>query len=298
MRHAWIVPILVWVSASLAAQNRIIPLYDGEVPCGTGRPLTTETKADIGLLLTDVPAPEMHHYAPIPQADRHTAILVIPGGGYYVEAWVLEGTDIAKFLTTHGYHAFVLRHRLPGRIEGDCKRRVALDDAQRAMLHLRQLGDSLALERIGILGFSAGGHLAGSASVHHLGEGGHNSRPDFSVLVYPVTLMGQEGVSHRGSALALLGEDPDPADLQFYNLPEQVDTTTPPTMLVHAANDEGVPVANSLRYFEALQSAGVPAALHIYPEGGHGFGSGRHVPGPVSGWLDELLVWLETRPRP
>lgn len=285
-------------AAPLLGQMDTIPLYDGPAPCATGRPLTTEVKPDIGLLLTDVPAPELHHYAPIPRADRKTAVVIIPGGGYYVEAWELEGTDIANYLTHRGFHAFVLRHRLPGRIsDRSCKERVALEDARRAMLTVRKLADDSGIERIGIMGFSAGGHLAGSASVHHQRQEGRSSRPDFSVLVYPVTLMG-EAESHNGSAVALLGDNPDPELLDYYNLPERVDSTTPPAILIHAIDDEGVPVENSLRYFEALRRVNVPASLIVYPEGGHGFGAARYRQGPVSGWLDEVVRWIETRPAP
>ncbi len=281
----------------LLAQEVVIPLYTGKIPCATGSAAASELSESIGVVLTDVPVPELYHYAPVARAGRNAAVVIIPGGGYQVEAWDLEGTDIARFLSARGYHAFVLRHRLPGKVEGPCKDHVALDDAQQAMLTVRRMADSLgyAADRIGIMGFSAGGHLAGSASVHWREDGGVSSRPDFSVLVYPVLLMNDAAGGHAGSQQALLGTTPDPERLSYYNIPEQVTADTPPALLIHASDDPGVPVANSIRYYEALVKNGVPGDLRIYATGQHGFGSARERDAPVSGWLDEVVRWLEAR---
>ncbi len=289
--------LLSLLSVELGAQEEIFPVYAGEVPCATHRPATSRDDAEIGLVLTDVAVPELYHFAPVPRASRSTAIMVIPGGGYYIEAWDLEGVDIARFLAAEGYDAFVLRHRLPGTLEGPCKDHVALEDAQQALLTVRGLADTLgfAADRVGIMGFSAGGHLAGSASVHWREAGGTSSRPDFSVLVYPVLIMNERAEGHAGSQQALLGSTPDPDRLSFYNLPAQVTADSPPALLIHASDDEGVPVRNSIRYYEALLQQGVAADLRVYATGGHGFGAARELEGPVRGWLDEVVRWLEAR---
>ncbi len=288
---------LCLVSLGLVGQQAVIPVYPGEVPCATNRPAASRMDAAIGLVLTDVAVPELYHYAPVPRASRNTAVMVIPGGGYYIEAWDLEGVDIARFLAAEGYDAFVLRHRLPGTIVGPCRDHVALDDAQQALLTIRGLSDSLnfAVDRVGILGFSAGGHLAGSASVHWREEGEVSSRPDFSVLVYPVLMMDASASGHAGSQRALLEEVPDPDRLLYYNIPERVTADTPPALLIHASDDEGVSALNSIRYYEALLRQGVPADLRIYATGGHGFGAAREYDAPVSGWLDEVVRWLRKR---
>ena len=294
--------LLTTVFTLTLSGQTIYPLYTGEVPCAVTGPATEEFKEDIGVLLTYVDVPEVYHYAPIPKMATGGAVLIVPGGGYYVEAWDLEGVDIANRLTAAGLHAFVLRHRLPGKIEGPCKTHVALDDAQRGMQVVRSLADSLGFdpERVAIMGFSAGGHLAGSASVHGLAGDPtaedpvlhHGSRPDRSILVYPVLIMDAEATGHAGSQGGLLGTEPDLELLDHYNLPARVDTLTPPALLVHASDDTGVPVRNSLRYYEALVRAGVAADLRVYAHGGHGFGSAVDLSSPTRNWLTEAIDWL------
>ncbi|WP_116127922.1 alpha/beta hydrolase [Lewinella sp. IMCC34183] len=285
------------LGASLAAQDRVYPVYTGPVPCLGDAPTTSRSDSLIGRVVTNVRTPELHYYAPITRAAVPTTVVVIPGGGYTIEAWDLEGTDIARFLAAEGYHAFVLSHRLPATLSGDCRSETALGDAQEAMLRVRQLADSLGFpeDRVGIMGFSAGGHLAGSASVHAVERDRQRSRPDFSVLVYPVTLMGTDRSGHRGSQGTLLGSTPSARQLEYSNLPAQVDSLTPPTILFHASDDTAVAPANALEYYAALIAHGVPADLRIYATGGHGFGSARERTGPVSGWLDELITWLNAR---
>jgi acetyl esterase/lipase len=279
-------------------QVTVLPLYaDLEVPCLGDRETTTEMDETIGLKVTNVAEPELHYYRPVPRAASDKAVMILPGGGYVVQAWDHEGVDIARYLSSEGYHAFVLRYRLPGQITGDCKDRVALQDAQRAMLLIRQYADSLGYDAhaVGVMGFSAGGHLAGSVSVHETIEGGLSSRPDFSVLVYPVLRMDEQRNGHAGSQRALLGDNPDPDRLAYYNLPEQVDAETPPTLLVHASDDAGVSPLNSTAYYEALIANGVAADLRIYAHGGHGFGSARELSYPTRAWLEEVTKWIASQ---
>ena len=284
----WLLPAFV------GAQDRIYPVYTGAVPCLTEGVASERMDSAIGRVITNVVEPTLDYYAPVPRASVGKAIVLIPGGGYAIEAWDHEGTDIARYLSAQGYHVFILAHRLPMHLTGACKSTAALSDAQEAILRVRQLADSLSFpdDRVGIMGFSAGGHLAGSASVHSRDRAGTSSRPDFSVLVYPVTLMNAERTGHAGSQYNLLGEDPHPDSLAYYNLPEQIDSLTPPTLLIHASDDRAVIPENTLAYYRALVQHGVEADLRMYATGGHGFGSARERPGPVSGWLEEVIEWL------
>ena len=292
------------MSTGLSAQ-RVYPLYAADPPCATAAPTATELKEDIGLIVTNAQSPELHHYAPVPREASGGAVLIAPGGGYWIQAWDLEGVDIARRLANAGLHAFVLRYRLPAHADPDCRSSVALSDAQRGLQYIRSMAASLGYspDHVAVMGFSAGGHLAGSASVHHLepdpasqdGVLGYPSRPDASVLVYPVITMDARHSGHQGSQEALLGDTPSADLLHHFNLPNQVDTTTPPALLVHASDDTGVPVTNSLRYYEALQRNGIAADLRVYATGGHGFGSAVSLDSPVRGWLDETLVWLRNR---
>ena len=292
----------LFLSCTVLAQQPVFPLYSGEVPClDAVAEAASHDDAEIGEVVTAVRVPDLAYFPPVPRSAAQEAVMVIPGGGYTIEAYDLEGTDIARYLSTRGVHAFVLRHRLPQGIEGPCKDHVAQDDAQQGLLTVRRLADSLGYraDRVGVMGFSAGGHLAGSVSVHAREEDGTTSRPDFSILVYPVLIMGAEDSGHAGSQAALLGQQPAAQRLAYYNLPAQVDSLTPPTILFHASDDAGVRPRNSLRYYEALLAHGVPADLRIYASGGHGFGSAREVDAPVSGWLEEAFIWLRNRyPEP
>ncbi|CAH1000139.1 hypothetical protein LEM8419_01286 [Neolewinella maritima] len=285
----------VALSLSLSGQAPTIPIYDTTAPCLEA--VTADSsyyEAGIGEVLAAVREPGMDYYAPVPRAGRQEALLIIPGGGYTVAAFDHEGTDMGRYFSARGVHAFVLRYRLPAGITTDCKSTVALQDAQAAILRIRQSADSLGYraDRVGVMGFSAGGHLAGSLSVHARQVDGLSTRPDFSLLVYPVVLMDTAFSGHRGSQHALLGTEPDPDRLAYFNLPDQIDSLTPPTILFHASDDVGVRPRNSLRYYERLIAHGVPADLRLYANGDHGFASARELDGPVSHWLEEAVAWI------
>lgn len=226
------------------------------------------------------------------------AVLVVPGGGYYVLAYEKEGLEIARRLAAAGLHAAVLMPRLPT-AEPEATpypRTVALDDGRAALAWLRAGADRLGVDtaRLSVMGFSAGGHLAMLLST--LGDVGE--RPAASVLVYPVVSMVAPW-SHGGSRDALLGPEADAALRARFSGERRVDAGTPPTYLVHAADDAGVPVRNSLAYATALDSAGVPFALRVLPEGGHGFGLWGA--GDGGAWLEGVVEWLtstQTTPSP
>jgi acetyl esterase/lipase len=210
-----------------------------------------------------------------------------------------EGLEVAEWARSKGMVGVVLRYRCGG---GKNQQPVPLEDAKRAIRTVRANAAELGVDpnRIGILGFSAGGHLASSAATM-FEEAAHtedpidqmSSRPDFAVLVYPVITFVDESM-HRGSRNNLLGEDASEELAEAWSTDRCVTEKTPPTFLVHAGDDEGVPVKNSLLFYEALVAKGVPAELHVYEIGGHGFGMFRDER-PADKWPEQLERWLQQR---
>ncbi|MGE4460283.1 MAG: alpha/beta hydrolase [Stenotrophomonas sp.] len=248
--------------------------------------------------ITHVSAPYLVMYRPA--RPNGNALLVTPGGGYQRVVLDKEGSALVPaFVEQGGITLFVLRYRLPG--EGRDDREAALADAQRALRLIRAHAGEWQLDprRIGVIGFSAGGHLAA-----RLGNGFDqpaypatdaidraSARPDFQLLVYPVIDMAGAD-AHPGSRERLLGARPEPALQRRYSMQDQVRADTPPTFLVHAGDDAAVPVGNSLAFYSGLLRAGVPAELHVFPHGGHGFGT-RGIAGlTTSAWPRLALDWI------
>ena len=248
-------------------------------------PNATKSAEDLG----EENVPVLYKYE-LPGAKQ--AVLVIPGGGYARVAIDHEGHEVAKAFNEQGYSAFVLYYRLP-KDETMIVRKIGpLQDAQRSIQFIREQYD---FDRVGVIGFSAGGHLAASLSNHYDDVKIENKNaidlaPDFSVLVYPVISMEDE-ITHQGSKKNLIGAQPEVADLLYYSLEKQVSDQTPPTFLIHAEDDKGVPIANSLRYKEALDKAGVANEIFIYPTGGHGFG--LHNKLDARKWAEVMFTWLD-----
>jgi acetyl esterase/lipase len=226
-----------------------------------------------------------------------TAVVVCPGGGYQNLASDHEGRQVALWMNSLGVSAFVLQYRVGPRYHHPAP----LLDAQRALRLVRSGAQRFGIDRgrVGIVGFSAGGHLASTAATHFdNGNAGaadpidrEGSRPDFVVLGYPVVSL-LDPVAHAGSRLRLLGEHPDPALVESLSNERQVTSRTPPTFLFHTADDPVVPVQNSLLFFEALRAAGVPAELHVFAHGRHGVGPARTDPA-LSRWPDLCAQWME-----
>ncbi|MFT5385080.1 MAG: acetyl esterase/lipase [Saprospiraceae bacterium] len=226
---------------------------------------------------------------------------MFPGGGYSILAYDWEGIDIAKWLNSKGIAAFVVKNRLPDDASSKVGHLSPFLDARRAMrlvrFHAKEF--NIDINKIGVMGFSAGGHLAATLTTHYdedipsiqdsiaLVDG----RPDFSILVYPVITM-QFPYTHEGSRVALLGGNPTAELVELYSNETQVIPNTPPTILIHASDDTAVPVQNSLLFYEALIRNGVAAEMHIYPSGGHGFSLavGDHY---LRTWTDRVVAWMD-----
>ncbi|MBV9268583.1 MAG: alpha/beta hydrolase [Acidobacteriaceae bacterium] len=228
-----------------------------------------------------------------------TGVLVFPGGGYVNLAVDHEGTQIAGWLNSYGITAFVLRYRLGPRYHHP----TAIGDAQRAIRWVRAHAHDYGMspQKIGVWGFSAGGHLASSVGTHFdSGKSGsadplerESSRPDFLILAYPVITF-KEPYLHRGSRDSLLGKNPESSVIDLLSNETQVTKNTPPTFLFHTSDDNVVPVQNSTMFYEALRAAGVDAEMHIFEHGPHGVGLARDKP-ELSGWPDLLAAWLKAR---
>ncbi|HLH16284.1 MAG TPA: alpha/beta hydrolase [Bryobacteraceae bacterium] len=225
--------------------------------------------------------------------------MVCPGGGYSHLAMDHEGDQVARWLNSLGVAAFVLKYRLGPKYHHP----VELGDAQRAIRTVRARAEAYRVmpDRVGIMGFSAGGHLASTAATHF--DGGNamaadpidraSSRPDFAVLCYPVISFTTPYV-HRGSLRALLGDTPDPKLVENLSNELQVTAQTPPTFLFHTSDDPVVPVENSILFYQALRKAGVPAELHVYEHGPHGVGLAA-TDATLGTWPARLADWLRVR---
>jgi len=225
-------------------------------------------------------------------------VIVCPGGGYGGHAIDYEGYEVAQWLNKHGVAGFVLRYRV-----APYRHPAPLSDAQQAVRIVRSRAAEWGVDpaKIGMLGFSAGGHLTSTAGTHYV-EGDPNAadpllkvgtRPDFLILIYPVITF-KEPYGHQGSCKNLLGENPDPALVQSLCNDEQVNDRTPPTFLVASWADTGVPPENSIQFFLALHKAGVPAEMHVYEKGPHGFGMGRGDK-VLETWTVHCIDWMKGR---
>ncbi|MDP1796520.1 MAG: alpha/beta hydrolase [Planctomycetaceae bacterium] len=235
-------------------------------------------------------------YPAAKENNSGTAIVVCPGGGYGVHAVDHEGTQIARWLNSIGVSAYVLKYRLGTRY----KHPAPMQDVQRAIQHVRANAETLGVspKRIGVMGFSAGGHLASTCATHFVDAKADaadpvervSSRPDFAVLCYAVITM-TEPFGHGGSKRNLLGDNPDPELAKFVSSELQVTPQTPPTFLFHTTEDTSVPVENALAFFAACRKHKVPVEMHIYQFGPHGVGLAPADPA-LSTWKDRLHDWL------
>lgn len=228
--------------------------------------------------------------------EKNPAVVICPGGGYSHLAINKEGYKVAKWFNSIGVSAFVLKYRLPSDEIMKDKTVGPLQDAQEAIRTLRRNAAKWNLDpnKIGIMGFSAGGHLASTASTHYLdkvydSKEDISARPDFSMLIYPVISM-EKGITHDGSKNSLLGKTASEDLIAKYSNEKQINENTPPSFLIHATDDGAVPVENSINYYLALKKNKVAAEMHLYQNGGHGFGLGTK--GTHTDWSTALEHWL------
>ena len=225
-----------------------------------------------------------------------TSVVICPGGGYHHLSINKEGYKIAQWLNSLGISAFILKYRMPSDLTMKDKTVGPLQDAQEAIRMVRRNAEKWKLDssKIGIMGFSAGGHLASTLSTKFLEKvydsvDNTSARPDFSILMYPVISM-QDGTTHKGSKINLLGENPSATLVENYSNDKQVTESTPKTFIVHATDDKAVPVENSINYYLALKQNKVPVEMHLYENGGHGFGLGTD--GTNKNWSKACENWL------
>lgn len=277
-------------------QPKTMPLYPGEIPNSTNAPDQEETHPQMGGLgfVQKVSRPTLTIYLPAKVKAGGSAIIIFPGGGYVGEAYRFEGTSIAEAFQDHGMAAFIVKYRLPSDVTMKDKSIGPLQDAEQAIKLVREHASEWQIDpgKVGVIGFSAGGHLASTLGTHfeknYLGNAAHvNLRPDFMILAYPVISMTDE-LTHMGSRDALLGKDPSPAQVQEFSNELHVTERTPPTLLLQAGDDSIVDVDNSVVFYEALHHHKVPAQMVLFRQGQHGFLLiSRHE------WLQQVYTWLE-----
>ena len=279
-----------------AAAQTTIPLYPGTIPGAKDRPdqETTTINSDSITIVAKISRPTITVYMPSKKMNTHTAIIIFPGGGYWINALEHEGHAVGRYLSSKGIVAFVVKYRIPDTTFMSNPEIAPLQDAQQAIGWVRSNVKKYKIKtnRVGVLGFSAGGHLAATASTHYMDNllGYKNVRPDFSVLIYPVISF-TDSVGHTGSRDALLGKNASPEKIIAYSNELRVTENTPPAFLAHA-KDDWVNYKNSVLYDEALKKFNIPQELLLFEKGGHGFGMINKASDVQ--WPDEMLKWLGT----
>jgi acetyl esterase/lipase len=271
--------------------QEVVELYPGTIPNSK----KTEKKEVFNSgMFRGVTKPTLEIYLPEKEKATGAAVIIIPGGGYGVVVYQGEGISNAKEFAKNGIAAFVLKYRLPDDSTMVDKKIGPLQDAQQAIKMVRENAGKWGIDvnEVGVIGFSAGGHLASTAATHfdkaYIENSNNTSlRPDFQILVYPVISM-QDSLTHGDSRRSLLGGKPTKETIDLFSNELQVTKTSPPAYLTHAADDKVVDVDNTIAYFEKLRHNNVDVEMHIYPKGGHGFIFRQ------KGWMAPLLLWMKT----
>lgn len=291
MKTLKITILFFFIFFTAAKTQEIINLYPDKIPNSKASEIKEVYNSG---MYRGVTIPTLEIY--LPEKDKATgaAVVICPGGGYSVVVFDGEGKHSAKEFAKNGVAAFVLKYRLPDDSTMEDQTIGPLQDAQQAIKIVRENAAKWEIDsnKIGIMGFSAGGHLASTASTHFMKayiENTNNTslRPDFQILVYPVISM-QDSLTHRDSRAQLLGKNQSQEIIDLFSNEMQVNENTPPAYITHAADDKLVDVDNSIQYFEQLRHHNVPVEMHIYPKGGHGFIFGQ------KGWMEPLIQWMKT----
>jgi acetyl esterase/lipase len=286
---------------NINAQTTVLKLWPDSIPGSIENQHYIEKSL---VPYTDIPVREKVSnpslYIFLPPADKATgaAVLICPGGGYGFLALGHEGFDIAKWLNDNGIAGIVLKYRLPSDLIMKDKSIGPLQDAQEAIRTIRRHASEWKIDRnkIGVIGFSAGGHLAATLATHYDERvypvaDKTSARPDFSILIYPVISF-DSAFTHRGSRKNLIGNDPPEEEVRHFSNELQITDKTPPAFLVHSENDSVVPAKNSIVYFEGLQKFKIESELHLFQKGGHGYGLSVGK-GTQSAWPVLCIQWLK-----
>lgn len=301
MKKLFLMLFISTLMSNLYAQNQTILLYTDAAPGFKGKQVPEDSKTSDGITrVKDVTQPALIVY-PAKKKTTDATVIICPGGGYGILAIDHEGYDIAKWFNARGMTVFVLKYRLPQEDLFDNDEIRPLQDAQQAIRIVRKNAAKygVAADKIGIMGFSAGGHLASSAStlfntqVGEVTDPSVSVRPDFSLLIYPVISFGDR-FTHVGSRDNLIGKNPPVDKIELYSTDKQVTKDTPPTFLI-STTDDGVQPENSIAYFLACKKNKVPVEMHIYEKGGHGYGLKKKGRGPVETWANRMEDWLKDR---
>lgn len=287
-------PLLLTAFVLAQPEPPVVSLWDGKAPLAVGDSAADKPSIKVFLSPTDT--------------ATGAAVVICPGGGYGGLADNHEGKQVAEYFNKLGVHAFVLKYRIVTKDRPGPLGHAPMLDVQRAIRYARANAKKYAIDpnRIGLMGFSAGGHLASTGGTHFdMGKRETDDpidrvscRPDFLILGYPVVTM-EAGVTHNGSRMNLLGKAPSAEELEYFSNEKQVTDKTPPAFIFHTDEDRAVPSENAVRFYLALKKAKVPAELHIYEKGRHGVGLANNPKQPddkyTSGWPERLTAWLDVR---
>lgn len=291
MRRLLLIIAFTLTAIAMQAQDLTIKLWDNATAPHSNH-LTGGKKDEGGVRYSNTTEARLYIYEADPAKATGQSVVICPGGGYWLVAIGHEGHDFGKWLAENGVTAAVLMYRMPNH-----RPEVPLEDAAEALRYMKEeYAPAHGITSVGIMGFSAGGHLAAATAVGALEYNGDKShraslRPDFAVLFYPV-ITGDALYAHKGSFDNLLGSDRTAELTDRYSAEKLVSATTPPTFMALSDDDGGVPPANSIRFYNALKEHKRPASIHIYPSGGHGWGF-RDSFKYKSQWQQSLLEWLE-----
>jgi acetyl esterase/lipase len=298
MKKLIVFTALIFLSGKLIAQQ-FIPLWpNGKKPNWNGKTVTDSLYNE---RIWRVGTPGLYAFMVPASENKGTTVLICPGGGYERLSHIYNGFQFAKWFNVHGINAFVLIYRLPHQQDLQNRESAPLMDAQRAIRFIRSNAANWNLDKnkIGVMGISAGGHVASMLGTHSEDVSSIKDpldtisyRPDFMILLSPVITMGK--YAHPGSKRNFLGADTSKTMIEKYSSELQVTANTPPAFMVHAQNDSTVKVQNSLLFYNALIEKGVQASIHIFPQGGHGIALVEN-PGSTALWLDLLSLWLSEK---
>lgn len=299
MRNLLTALFFIFISNFILAQTVTeISLYNGKVPGAKHSPVKERMLVlpNGGIRIYSVTDPTITKYSPA--KPNGMSVIICPGGGYQRLSIDNEGTNVAKLFNQYGITGFVLKYRLPNDSIMVDKSIGPLQDAQQAIRIIREKAAEWGLnpDQVGMMGFSAGGHVASTAATHFnfiaapaLKKDTTSLRPDFVMLIYPVISF-NDSIAHQNSKIGLLGKTPTPETVKYFSNELQVTKNSPPAFIVQAGDDKTVPVENSIVYYEACVKNKVPVEMHLYPAGGHGFGLNNKTTDDK--WFDRLINWI------